>query len=112
MDVNVLKLLYLLRYVNKAVPANLDNIIILMADNIDVDKQILREELRNSLNRLMRENYIEISGDIYYFLTNEEQDVKVDINAVQVESGQVRQKIGEIFISELYKSRKIRLRKK
>ncbi|MDQ9741073.1 hypothetical protein RF397_00180, partial [Acinetobacter baumannii] len=57
MDVNVLKLLYLLRYVNKAVPANLDNIIILMADNIDVDKQILREELRNSLNRLMRENY-------------------------------------------------------
>ena len=108
MDVNVLKLLYLLRYVNKAVPANLDNIIILMADNIDVDKQILREELRNSLNRLMRENYIEISGDIYYFLTNEEQDVKVDINAVQVESGQVRQKIGEIFISELYKSRKIR----
>lgn len=108
LDVNVLKLLYLLRYVNKAVPANLDNIIILMADNIDVDKQVLREELRGSLNRLMRENYIEISGDIYYFLTNEEQDVKVDINAVQVEPGQVRQKIGDILINELYNNRKIR----
>ena len=36
-DTDVLKTLYLLRYVNKTVPAKIDNLIVLMADSIHVD---------------------------------------------------------------------------
>lgn len=41
-DVDVLKLLYLIRYVDD-IPANLDNIVILMANDIRLDKITMRE---------------------------------------------------------------------
>ena len=36
-DINVLKLLYMIRYVDD-IPANLDNIVIMMAEDIGLDK--------------------------------------------------------------------------
>ena len=42
-DVDVLKLLYLIRYVPEDMPANLDNIVILMADNINMDPISMRK---------------------------------------------------------------------
>ena len=56
-DVDVLKLLYLVRYIDD-IPANLDNIVILMADDIRSDKITMREKVRESLNRLQSQNYI------------------------------------------------------
>lgn len=53
-DVAVLKLLYLVRYIDD-IKANLDNIVILMADDIRVDKIIMREQVRGSLDRLIRQ---------------------------------------------------------
>ena len=44
MDVDVLKLLYLIRYVNEDIPANLDNLVILMADDIRLEKVAMREK--------------------------------------------------------------------
>ena len=67
-DVDVLKLLYLIRYVDD-IPANLDNLVILMADDIRTDKIALREKVNASLGRLLSQNYIGRSGDIYNFLT-------------------------------------------
>ena len=64
-DVDVLKLLYLVRYVNDDIPANVDNIVILMADDIRTDKIILRGKVVESLNRLMSQNYIGRSGETY-----------------------------------------------
>ena len=64
-DVDVLKLLYLVRYVDD-VKANLDNIVILMADDIRLDKIIMREQVRGSLDRLMSQNYI-IYGSSSHF---------------------------------------------
>ena len=61
-DVNVLKLLYLVRYVDD-IKANLDNIVILMADDIRLDKITMREQVRDSLNRLLSQNYIGRTGD-------------------------------------------------
>lgn len=55
-DVDVLKLLYLVRYVDD-VKANLDNIVILMADDIRLDKITMREQVRGSLDRLLKVAY-------------------------------------------------------
>ena len=60
-DVAVLKLLYLVRYIDD-IKANLDNIVILMADDIRMDKIIMREQVRGSLDRLMSQNYIGTHG--------------------------------------------------
>ena len=84
MDVDVLKLLYLIRYVNEDIPANLDNLVILMADDIRLEKVAMREKLRGSLDRLIGQNYIGRTGDTYNFLTDEEQDIQKEINLTPV----------------------------
>ena len=53
-DVNVLKLLYLIRYIDD-IKANIDNISILMIDDIRVDKIALRDSVTKSLERLLKE---------------------------------------------------------
>lgn len=62
-DVDVLKLLYLVRYVDD-IPSNLENLVILMADNITIDKINAKASISESLNRLMSQNYIARTGDV------------------------------------------------
>ena len=50
-DVSVLKLLYLIRYIDD-IKANIDNISILMVDDIRTDKITLRREIAQALERL------------------------------------------------------------
>lgn len=61
-DVNVLKLLYLVRYIED-VKANIENIAILMIDDIHTDKIALRASITASLERLLTQNYISRNGD-------------------------------------------------
>ncbi len=56
-DVSVLKLLYLVRYIED-IKANIDNISILMIDDIRTDKIALRASVSASLERLLSQNYI------------------------------------------------------
>lgn len=90
LDVDVLKLLYLIRYVPQDMPANLDNLVILMADNINVDPISMRKTIAESLNRLFSQNYIGRSGDTYNFLTDEEQDIWKEINAMNVDTASMK----------------------
>ncbi len=106
-DVNVLKLLYLVRYVDD-VKANLDNIVILMANDIRLDKSTMREQVRGSLNRLMSQNYIGRSGDIYSFLTDEEQEIQIDIKRTTVATADIVGKIANIIFSDIYTTKKYR----
>ena len=106
-DVSVLKLLYLVRYVND-VRANIENISILMIDDIHADKITLRAEVSASLERLMAQNYISRSGDTYSFLTDEEQDIATDIKNTQVDSSQVVQSISQTIFGEIYPSKKFK----
>ena len=107
MDVDVLKLLYLIRYVDD-IPANVDNIVILMADDIRTDKIVLRENVRESLNRLMSQNYIGRTGDNYNFLTDEEQDIQKEINLTQVDTGAIVGDIAKIIFGIIYDAKKFR----
>ncbi len=106
-DIDVLKLLYLIRYVDD-VKANLDNIIILMADNIQLDKIIKRDEVQKSLDRLLSQNYIGRTGETYNFLTNEEQDIQREIKMTVVDTSDVVGKIGSIIFDQIYDIRKFR----
>lgn len=107
-DVSVLKLLYLVRYVGNDIKATLDNIVILMADNIGADKIVLREKVRASLSRLLGQNYIGRSGDIYNFLTDEEQDIQSEIKKTVVDTSDIVSRIADIIYGDIYTSKKFR----
>ena len=72
-DVNVLKLLYLVRYIED-VKANIENIAILMIDDIHTDKIALRASITASLERLLTQNYISRNGDTYQYYNTELKD--------------------------------------
>ena len=108
-DVDVLKLLYLIRYIDNDVPANLDNIVILMADDIRVDKITLRETVRESLNRLLSQNYIGRTGETYNFLTDEEQDIQRAIrNETSVDTAAIVERIAQMIFADVYATKKYR----
>lgn len=107
-DVDVLKLLYLIRYVDD-IPANLDNIVILMANDIRLDKITMRETVRGSLDRLFSQNYIGRTGDIYNFLTDEEQDIQKEIyQNTQVDTSAILERIGQMIFADIYTTKKYR----
>ena len=106
-DVNVLKLLYLIRYIDD-IPANLDNIVILMADDIRMDKITMRETVRGCLNRLMSQNYIGRTGEVYNFLTDEEQDVQREINNTSVDTAAIVNKISQMIYDDIFTTKKFR----
>ena len=105
-DVNVLKLLYLIRYIDD-VKANLNTIVILMADDIRLDKILMRKQVQESLDRLMSQNYIGRSGEVYNFLTDEEQDIQRDIykNTV-VDTSSIVGRIGQLIFGDIYVTKK------
>lgn len=109
-DVDVLKLLYLIRYVDD-IKANIDNIVILMADDIRTDKIVLRETIKKSLERLMSQNYIGRTGDTYNFLTDEEQDIQREIKNTIVDTSSVVERISEIIYGDIYQQKKYRYEK-
>ena len=106
-DVSVLKLLYLVRYIDD-IKANLDNIVILMADDIRMDKIIMREQVRGSLDRLMSQNYIGRTGDTYNFLTDEEQDIQREIRNTPVDTAAIVERIAHMVFGDIYTAKKFR----
>lgn len=110
-DVDVLKLLYLIRYVDD-IPANLDNLIILMADDIRTDKITLRVAVRESLDRLHSQNYIGRTGDTYNFLTDEEQDIQREIKNTPVDTVSIVERIAQKIFGDIYTTKKYRFNNK
>ena len=106
-DVSVLKLLYLIRYVDD-IKSNVDNITTLMVDDIRADKIDMRKSIQESLDRLVSQNYVARNGDTYTFLTDDEQDIERDIRNTPVDSAAIIQSISQIVFGDLYISKKFK----
>lgn len=106
-DVEVLKTLYLIRYIRDIKPT-VGNIAILMVDDMAADKIVLRDTVKGSLDRLVRENYVARNGDAYHFLTDEEQDVAREIRDTRVDVAAITEEIKKIVFDGLYTSHKYR----
>lgn len=106
-DVEVLKVLFMIKYV-KELPANIENLATLMVSHIDEDKIDLKKRIEASLKRLVKETLIQKNGAEYIFLTHEEQDVNKEIQHIQVELGEIIQKISEVIFEDIYPDKKYR----
>ncbi len=110
-DIDVLKLLFMIKYVKEIQP-KLENIATLMVTKIDEDKLALKESIAKSLRRLVIETLIQKNGDEYIFLTDDEQDVNREIKNILVESSEVTAKIGEAIFVDIYPDKKFKYNSK
>lgn len=106
-DVDVLKLLFLIRYVD-GIASNIENLSTLMISDIHADKITMRRSLQESLDRLVHENYASRNGDTYLFLTDEEQDINREIRNTIVDSSEVIHMVGQTVFADLYPGKKFR----
>lgn len=105
LDIEVLKLLFLIKYV-KEIKGNIENLSTLLVNNIDASKKQIKDNIQESLTRLVREVLVQKNVDEYVFLTNDEQDVNKEIKNIQIDSGEVIQKVGEIIFEDIYRDSK------
>ena len=102
-DIELLRTLFLIRYVD-IVKADMDNLVTLCIDQVDADRLALKRKIGESLQRLERETLISSSGDIYFFLTNEEREVGREIKNVDISSSEETRLLGEIIYDDVLKS--------
>ncbi|NLG19090.1 MAG: BREX system P-loop protein BrxC, partial [Fibrobacter sp.] len=104
-DVDVLKLLFLIRYTGD-IPANVDNIATLMVSSINVDKLGLKTLIKDSLHRLISQNYVQKNADDYRFLTDDEQDINREIENTVLDEILVVEAIGKYIFGDIYEDQK------
>lgn len=106
-DVELLKVLFMIKYV-KEIKANVDNLTTLMISNIDDDRIEVRSKIEESLKKLIKETLVQKNGEIYIFLTNEEQEINNAINNESVEMGEIIGEASIVIFEEIYTEKKYR----
>lgn len=105
--VNVLKTLFMIKYVNE-IYANVDNITSLMIAHIDTDRIELKRQVEEALKVLERQMLIQKKGDIYVFLTDEEQEINREIDSQHVEMAEVISKVSELIFDDIFTEKRYR----
>ena len=104
--INVLKTLFLIKYVEQECEATLDNITSLMYDNMDCPRDILREQVNEALKVLMRQGLVQKNGTVYIFLTDEEQEINRAIEGQNIEMSVIIRKASELIFDDIFTSKK------
>lgn len=99
-DSKVLQVLFLIRYIDLLKP-NIDNLTTLCVQEVDTDRLKLKREIEASLQRLEKETLINRNGDLYFFLTNEEQEVGQKIKAIDLTSNDQTKTLSELVFAEV-----------
>jgi len=101
-DVDLLRTLFLIRYVDLVKP-NVDNLVTLCVDKVDADRLALKRQIEESLQRLERETLISRNGDQFYFLTNEERDVSREVKNVEISGSEEAKLLADLLFEDVLK---------
>ncbi len=105
--VNVLKTLFMIKYVKEIKP-NVNNITNLMVSHVDEDRMTLTKKVEDALDRLVRETLVQKNGDHYEFLTNEEQEINRAIKRQPIDTDDVMARVSELVFDDLLDDKKYR----
>jgi hypothetical protein len=100
-DSQLLKAMFLIRYIPDIVKPTIDNLATLCIDQIDADKLALKRKIQESLNRLEQQRLVSRNGDLWFFLTNEERDVAREIGHVDVSAAEKSRILAELIFDEI-----------
>jgi hypothetical protein len=101
-DVQLLRALFLVRYIPDVLKPNIDNLATLCLTEIDQDKLALKRSIQESLARLERERLVSRNGDLWFFLTNEERDVAREIGHVEISAAERSRFLAELIFSDVF----------
>ncbi|MDQ3749008.1 MAG: BREX system P-loop protein BrxC, partial [Acidobacteriota bacterium] len=99
-DTEVLRLLFLIRYVDIIKP-NVENLVTLCISEVDDDRIALKQQIEASLARLEKQTLISRNGDLFYFLTNEERDIGREIKSVEVSADETVRHLAKVLFDDL-----------
>ncbi len=106
-SVNVLKALFMIKYVKEIKP-NVNNIASLVVSDISDDRLELVKKVEDALKVLEKQTLIQKNNDEYVFLTNEEQDINRAILNQSIDSSEVTNKVAELIFDGLFDEKKYR----
>lgn len=108
--IRLLKALFLIKYVEsfKATPRNLT---VLVYDRFGLDLPALSEEVKEALILLETQTYVQRNGNIYEYLTNEEQVIEEEIKNVDIDASEVSARLFKILSGDVIKTNKFRYAK-
>jgi hypothetical protein len=101
-DVQLLKAMFLIRYIPDIIKPNVDNLAALCIDEIDADKLALKRKIQEALDRLEQQRLVSRNGDLWFFLTNEERDVAREIGHVEVSAAEKSRLLAELVFDEIF----------
>ena len=105
--INVLKTLFMIKYILE-IEANVENITSLMIDNIDNDRIELKERVEEALKVLQQQMLVQKNGNLYVFLTDEEQEINREIESQNVEMAEVINKVSEMIFEDIFSDKRYR----
>ena len=104
-DVNVLKTLFMIKYV-KEIKATKENITSLMVSQADEDRMALAQKVEDALKHLEKQTLVQKNGDIYVFLTHEEQEITNMIKNMNVEPSEITNNIATMVFDGILNAKK------
>jgi hypothetical protein len=105
--VRILKALFLLKWVRefKATPRN---IAILLIDRSDVEIAAHEKAIKEALELLARQSYLQRNGDVYEFLTDTEKDIEVEIKNTDIDESEVTKLLSDVLFKDILRDPKVR----
>ena len=103
-DAQLLKAMFLIRYIPDIVKPNIDNLATLCVNEIDADKLALKRRIQESLARLEKQRLISRNGDLWLFLSHEERDVARAIGHVAVYANEKWRLLREMLYDDILAS--------
>ncbi len=108
--VRLLKALFLVKYVEsfQATPRNLT---VLVYGRFGLDLPALSEQVKEALTLLETQTYVQRNGNIYEYLTNEEQVIEEEIKNVDIDASEVSARLSKVLSTDVMKTTRIRYAK-
>ncbi|KRL03906.1 BREX system P-loop protein BrxC [Liquorilactobacillus hordei] len=99
-NVAVLKVLFMIKYVDQSIKPTLNNITNLMIRHVNEDKLVLRKKVEAALKILISENLIRQNLKNYVFQTDEEQEVTRLINNIELNETDVEDRLARDILDD------------
>ena len=109
-DINILKILFLIKYVPNIVPT-VYTITSLIRFDID-DKNDIKNQVVDSLRKLISEGFVNNDGDKFYFLSKIERDINYKIIRTNINSHEIKEFLCDEIFNKICKISKIKYQNK
>ena len=107
-EVEVLKVLFMIKNVQEFKAPTVQNIATLVVSRMDEDRYQIEKRVEIALKKLVQAQLVQNLGDNYTFLTNEEQEVNREIANRHPENSEMNRELATLIFDENYRADKYR----